>query len=102
MEYPCHDALANALCLIQIVQGSVTGLRPKHPYVLALAAKADGSGPLEPLANFTTNPAGSAIVNAAGPIRQVVSGEAGGGRRWLVVADSSTGSPSAVIQVQRD
>jgi YVTN family beta-propeller protein len=88
--------------LIQIVQGSVTGLQPKHPYVLALATTPDGSGPLEPLAAFTTNPAGSAIVNAAGPIRQVVSGELGSARRWLVVADAANGSPGIVLQVQRD
>jgi YVTN family beta-propeller protein len=87
--------------LIQIVQGSVTGLQPKHPYVLALATTPDGSGPLEPLAAFTTNPAGSAIVNAAGPIRQAVSGELGSARRWLVVADAANGSPGIVLQVQR-
>jgi YVTN family beta-propeller protein len=88
--------------LVQIVQGSVTGLQPRHAYVLALAAKPDGSGKLEPLASFTTNPAGSAIVNAAGPIRQLISGEAGEARRWLVVADATAGSPGAVVQVQRD
>jgi YVTN family beta-propeller protein len=88
--------------LIQIVQGSVTGLQPKHPYVLALATTPDGSGPLEPLAAFTTNPAGSAIVNAAGQIRQLVSGELGSARRWLVVADAANGSPGIVLQVQRD
>jgi YVTN family beta-propeller protein len=87
--------------LIQIVQGSVTGLQPKHPYVLALSGKADGSGPLEPLSNFMTNPAGSAIVNAAGPIRQVVAGQ-DGARRWLVVADNANGMPGAVVQVQKD
>jgi YVTN family beta-propeller protein len=88
--------------LIQIVQGSVTGLQPKHAYVLALATTPDGSGPLEPLASFTANPAGSAIVNAAGQIRQLVSGELGSARRWLVVADAANGSPGIVLQVQRD
>jgi hypothetical protein len=34
--------------------------------VLALAHQPDGSGILEPLAEFTTNPAGSAIVNSLG------------------------------------
>jgi YVTN family beta-propeller protein len=88
--------------LIQIVQGAVTGLQPKHPYVLAFAPNADGSGTLEPLAAFMTNPAGSAIVNAAGPVRQVVKGEASERRRWLVVADGAGIAPGAVIQVQRD
>ena len=58
--------------LIQVLQASVTGLQPKQPYVLALAAEPDGGGELQPLAAFMTNPAGSAIVNAVGPIRQIV------------------------------
>src|SRR5580692_8686276 len=58
--------------LIQVLEASVTGLEPKQKYVLALADKPDGSGSLQPLAAFMTNPAGSAIVNAAGPIRQIV------------------------------
>src|SRR5262249_53135923 len=57
--------------LIQVLQASVTGLAPKQKYVLALAERADGGGAIEPLAAFMTNPAGSAIVNAAGPIRQI-------------------------------
>src|SRR5246127_2420696 len=50
--------------LIQILQASVTGLQPKQKYVLALSEHEDGSGRLQPLAAFMTNPAGSAIVNA--------------------------------------
>ncbi len=46
--------------LTQVLQAAVTGLEPKKPYVLALSPKADGSGPLEPLASFMTNPAGAA------------------------------------------
>ena len=52
--------------LMQVLQASVTGLEPKQKYVLALADQSDGSGPLQPLAAFMTNPAGSAIVNAPG------------------------------------
>lgn len=88
--------------LIQVLQGSVTGLQPKQPYVLALANAADGSGTLEPIANFMTNPAGSAIVNASGPIRQVVEGEGAGSRRWLVVAESQGGAPGVVVQIQQE
>ncbi len=44
----------------------VTGLEPGEHYVLGLAEHADGSGSVEPLAAFMTNPAGSAIVNATG------------------------------------
>lgn len=86
--------------LIQIVQASATGLEPKHAYVLALSKAADGSGELEAISNFMTNPAGSAIVNAAGPIRQVVSESEGDQRRWLVIAESVDGKPGRVIQVQ--
>src|ERR1700737_4495985 len=72
--------------LVQILQASVTGLEPKQPYVLALAHEPGGEGPLEPVSAFMTNPAGSAIVNAAGPIRQVVRGEDKIQRRYLVIA----------------
>ena len=88
--------------LIQLLQGSVTGLAPKHAYVLALADHADGSGALEPLAKFMTNPAGSAIVNVSGPIRQIVTGGAAAERRWLVVADDVEDMPGSVLQVQQD
>ena len=54
----------------------MTGLQPKQRYVLALADKIDGTGSVQPLAAFMTNPAGSAIVNAAGPIRQIVQNSA--------------------------
>jgi YVTN family beta-propeller protein len=87
--------------LTQILQAAVTGLEPKQPYVLALALAADGSGKLEPLASFTTNPAGSAIVNAVGPIRQVVQGDSGTERRYLVIAAGSAGSAlSKPVQIQ--
>jgi hypothetical protein len=78
----------------------VTGLEPKQPYVLALASKSDGKGPLEPLAAFMTNPAGSAIVNAAGPIRQIVHGEDESERRYLVIAQGRADRPGPIAQVQ--
>ena len=68
---------------------------------LALADRPDGRGKLQPLAKFTTNPAGSAIVNAVGPIRQVVTDEAKGDRRYLVVAGGTPDAPGAPVQVQR-
>jgi YVTN family beta-propeller protein len=86
--------------LIQILQASVTGLEPKQPYVLALARELDGKGPLEPLSAFMTNPAGSAIVNAAGPIRQIVHGEDKTQRRYLVIAQGRADSPGPIAQVQ--
>jgi YVTN family beta-propeller protein len=87
--------------LTQVLQAAVAGLEPKQAYVLALANHADGSGALEPLADFTTNPAGAAIVNATGPIRQVVQGEWKTIRRYLVIARGNSAKPGSVVQVQR-
>jgi YVTN family beta-propeller protein len=86
--------------LIQVVQASATGLEPKQKYVLALADHADGSGSLEPLAAFMTNPAGSAIVNATGPIRQIVNAPAGAERRYLVIAPGDGTKLEQAVQVQ--
>jgi YVTN family beta-propeller protein len=87
--------------LIQVLEASATGLQPKHSYVFAFAAKPDGSGTLEPLATFMTNPAGSAIVNAAGPIRQIVQGGVDQLPRFLVIAEATDGTPGRVVQVQQ-
>jgi YVTN family beta-propeller protein len=88
--------------LLQVLQASATGLEPKQPYVLALSEQEDGGGPLQPLAAFMTNPAGSAIVNAIGPIRQVVQADAAtkAARRYLVIAPQQDGKPGAPVQVQ--
>lgn len=86
--------------LIQVLQASVTGLEPKQRYVLGLAEHADGGGMVEPLAAFMTNPAGSAIVNAAGPIRQIVQSAARTERRYLVIASGEPAKLGAVVQVQ--
>lgn len=86
--------------LVQVVQASVTGLEPTHPYVLALATRPDASGPLQALASFKTNPAGSAIVNAVGPIRQLVGAEATTERRYLVIATGSATEPGKAVQIQ--
>ncbi|MGF9693768.1 YncE family protein [Rhizobium sp. 0TCS1.26] len=86
--------------LTQVLQASVTGLEPKKMYVLALSDKADGSGSLEGLSNFMTNPAGSALVNAVGPIRQIVQAKHKDERRYLVVASVEDGKPGRILQVQ--
>jgi YVTN family beta-propeller protein len=89
--------------LLQVLQASVTGLKPKQPYVLGLADNSDGTGAVEGLANFVTNPAGSAIVNALGQIRQVVSvndQQGKGARRYLVIAPRVDGKAGAVVQKQ--
>ncbi|WP_448030261.1 YncE family protein [Bradyrhizobium liaoningense] len=86
--------------LIQVLQASVTGLQPRQKYVLALADHGDGSGPLQPLAAFMTNPAGSAIVNAVGPIRQIVDQSAAAARRYLVIASGDAAMPGDAIQIE--
>ena len=86
--------------LIQVLQASVTGLRPKQPYIVALAGEPNGAGALEPLASFMTNPAGAAIVNVTGAIRQVVRGEDSIPRRYLVIAEGHPDKPGPVVQVQ--
>jgi len=87
--------------LTQILQAAVTGLLPKHPYQLVFVANADGSGPVEPLASFTTNPAGSAIVSAVGPIRQIVLGHAPAPHRYLAIRESTGSVPGPIVQVQQ-
>jgi YVTN family beta-propeller protein len=86
--------------LVQVVQASVTGLEPKQNYILALAERSNGHGALQPLANFTTNPAGSAIVDAVGPIRQLVQGTEDTPRRYLVVVAGTEPTASHVVQIQ--
>jgi YVTN family beta-propeller protein len=87
--------------LVQVLQAAATGLEPKQPYVMGLVDHADGSGTIEPLASFMTNPAGSAIVNAIGQIRQVVQGPPEDDRRrYLVIAPSVAGKPSTPVQIQ--
>jgi YVTN family beta-propeller protein len=86
--------------LLQVLQAAVTGLEPKRAYVLGLANGPGGGGEVEALATFTTNPAGSAIVNAVGPIRQVVQGRADVPRRYLVIVPGSTTELGKPVQVQ--
>jgi len=86
--------------LLQVLQVSATGLQPRQPYLLALADRPDGTGTLQPLASFMTNPAGSAIVNAIGPIRQIVEVKASTMRRYLVIASGSAAHPGPIVQVQ--
>ena len=88
--------------LVQVLEAAVTGLEALKPYVLALSTEASGAGVLEPLQGFTTNPAGSAIVNAIGPIRQVVRGEGKIQRRYLVIAPGTVGNLGAPVQVQSE
>ena len=85
---------------VQILQAAVAGLAPKMPFVLGLSSSPDGKGLIQPLAKFMTNPAGSAIVNAIGPLRQLVSDAGPDQRRFLVIASGDPVAPGPVVQVQ--
>src|SRR5262249_18435080 len=86
--------------LVQIVQAAVTGLPPGQEFVLALADNPKGTGQLEPLAGFKTNPAGVQVVNTIGPIRQVTQKEGPTPRRYLVIARGTPAQPGEPVQVQ--
>ena len=86
--------------LVQVLQAAVIGLTPKQPYVLGLATDPKGNGPLEPLASFTTNAAGAAVVDTVGPIRQIVQSGGKDVRRYLVIASGTPAQPGERVQVQ--
>ncbi len=87
--------------LAQILQASVSGLRPRQRYVLALVERPDGSGTRKPLAEFTTNPSGAAVVDAVGPIRQVVQADTKSERRYLAIVEGSAGKLGKIVQRQQ-
>jgi YVTN family beta-propeller protein len=89
--------------LTQVLQAAVAGLEPTKPYVLVLASNADGTGQIEPLARFMTNPAGAQIVNAVGPIRQIVdpATHAPNERRYLAVMAIENERPGRPVQLQQ-
>jgi hypothetical protein len=88
--------------LVQMLEAAVSGLEPGKPYVLALASEPSGAGALEPLQGFMTNPAGAAIVNAIGPVRQVVRGEDKTPRRYLVILSGTADNHGGAVQVQSE
>ena len=87
--------------LIDLLEAAVTGLEAQRPYLLALVNNVDGSGAVEPLAEFMTNPAGAAIVLTVGPLRKTVQGNEGSLRRYLVIVPLNEHKPGAPVQVQR-
>jgi len=88
--------------LVQVLEAAVTGLEPGKPYLLALASEPSGAGISEPLQGFMTNPAGAAIVNAIGPIRQLVRGGDNIPRRYLVILPGTADNHGAAVQVQME
>jgi len=87
--------------LVQVLEASVTGLEPGKHYLLALSTESSGGGTLDPLQTFMTNPAGSAIVNAIGRIRQVTHAENKNPRRYLVIVPGTADKYGAPVQVQQ-
>lgn len=87
--------------LSQILQAAVTGLTPGESYVLALAERADGTGPLQPLAAFKANPAGASVVNAVAPVRQLIGDGPENARRYLVIASGTPERPGRPVQRQK-
>jgi hypothetical protein len=49
-----------------------------------------------------TNPAGAAIVNAIGPVRQIIRGDADAPRRYLVILPGSATQFGKPVQMQAD
>jgi hypothetical protein len=47
-----------------------------------------------------TNPAGAAVVDAVGPIRQLVQGEGPSPKRYLVIVSGTPAALGAPVQVQ--
>jgi YVTN family beta-propeller protein len=88
--------------LVQVLEAAVTGLEPGKPFVLALASEPSGTGVIEPLQGFMTNPAGAAIVNTIGPIRQLVRGEDKIPRRYLVILPGTPDNHGVPVQVQKE
>jgi YVTN family beta-propeller protein len=88
--------------LVQVLEAAVTGLEPGKPYLLALTSEPSGTGAIQPLQGFMTNPAGAAIVNTIGPIRQLVRGEDKAPRRYLAILPGTADNHGSPVQVQRE
>ncbi|MEP6781327.1 MAG: DUF305 domain-containing protein [Gemmatimonadaceae bacterium] len=98
-EYPTSVTLFDQ-GLTQVLEAAVSGLDARQPYVLGLSKLPNGSGDIEALAGFTTNPAGSAIVNTVGRIRQSVRDTTNASRRYLVIVRGTPDKLGALVQVQ--
>ena len=62
-----------------------------------------GTGQVEPIAQFMTNPAGAAVVNAVGPIRQIVDPASEGFdlRRDLAIMTLENRAAGRPVQLQQ-
>ena len=89
--------------LTQVLEAAVVGLKPATPYMLVLSSDVHGTKNIEPLAQFMTNPAGAQVVNAVGPIRQIVdpSTATPEKRRYLAILSVDNGKPGRPMQLQQ-
>lgn len=95
----------NSLGLLDLVQIAAEGLMPTSQYQVYLAGPGDASsGQPEGLAVFTTNPDGSGIVQAIGPLKTLATeAETSAGEsshRFLIV--TQVNNPSQVVLRQTD
>lgn len=83
----------NSLGLLDLVQIAASGLAPKTQYQVYLAEAGNPPfGHLQSLAVLRTNPDGSGIVQAVGPLKVLASGESALARRFLIVTESADAS----------
>ena len=88
--------------LVDIIEAAVTGLEPGHGYTLAIASDRNGTGTVESLSGFKTNPAGAAIVSTVATLRAALAAQnITPSRRYLVIFDGMPNARGAVVQVQR-
>jgi YVTN family beta-propeller protein len=93
----------NSLGLLDLVQIAAEGLAPKSQYQVYLAESGHAPfGKLEPLAILRTNPDGAGIVQAIGPLKTLVPGDAATpaapSRRFLIVTDPKDASQVVLRQ----
>jgi hypothetical protein len=92
------SAAVNSLGLLDLIELAPAGLAPKTQYQMYLAESDHAPfGKLAPLASFTTNPDGGAIVQSLGPLKTLAAGAdaAAASRRFLIVTDFK--DPSQVV-----
>jgi YVTN family beta-propeller protein len=92
----------NSLGLLDLVQIAAAGLAPKSQYQVYLAETDQAPfGKLEPLAVLKTNPDGSGIIQAIGPLKTLAGGGRGTAgmpsRRFLIVS-ALTDSSQVVLR----
>ena len=98
-------AAVNSLGLLDLVQIVAEGLAPQAQYQVYLSNSSQPPfGRLQPLAILKTNPDGAGIVQAIGPLKTLVGGDASAvsevrSRRFLIVSEMKDASKVLLRQV---